>query len=425
MQEILKILQDVKSTSGKNAKINMLSEHSDNTLLKIILKFSFDPFVKTGLSSKKINKSVKVEPSFELSDVINCMNYLSDHPTGTDQDIANIQNFLNKQSSDLAELYTNVFTKNLILGCNVSTLNKAFGNDFIVIHKVQHADSFRKVKLKPDEWFSLSEKLNGVRGSYRNGKFYSRQGHEISGLDHIINDIKNNFTNMLFIDGELIRKNTENIPDEENFRLTRSILSTDGADKSQIEFVIFDVFDDDEFLIGESEDAYKFRLNDLYFMRSVIEKHQVKNLRIVDILYSGADQTMIDFYLKLMTSLGKEGIILNRDTPYKCKKNTGILKVKEFLHCDVFCTDIQEGNNDFAGTLGSIIVDYKGYPCGVGSGFDLPDRKKYWDNPELIIGKIIQVKYKEETGNKKGGLSMQFPVFECIRDDKTESSYEV
>ena len=40
------------------------------------------------------------------------------------------------------------------------------------------------------------------------------------------------------------------------------------------------------------------------------------------------------------------------------------------------------------------------------------------------IGQIIEVKYKEQTKNKNGTESLQFPVFVEVRNDKVEVSYE-
>ena len=57
------------------------------------------------------------------------------------------------------------------------------------------------------------------------------------------------------------------------------------------------------------------------------------------------------------------------------------------------------------------------------SGFTEELRDYYWNNPDEIIGKIVTVKYKEETTNKNGGTSIQFPQFVCIRFDKDEPSY--
>ena len=47
-------------------------------------------------------------------------------------------------------------------------------------------------------------------------------------------------------------------------------------------------------------------------------------------------------------------------------------------------------------------------------------RNYYWNNPNEIIGKIVTVKYKEETQNKDGSYSLQFPVFQAVRFDKSE-----
>ena len=73
--------------------------------------------------------------------------------------------------------------------------------------------------------------------------------------------------------------------------------------------------------------------------------------------------------------------------------------------------------------LGLIHCDYKGFDLGVGSGFTDEQRRYYWNHPDEIIGKIVQIKFKGETTNKNGGVSVQFPIFEIVRTDKTEPSY--
>jgi hypothetical protein len=41
---------------------------------------------------------------------------------------------------------------------------------------VQLAHKFEPKRLKNNEWFCLTEKLNGMRGTFYKGKIYSRQG---------------------------------------------------------------------------------------------------------------------------------------------------------------------------------------------------------------------------------------------------------
>lgn len=423
MQEIKNIIEELQSHHGKLDKERILRENKNNILLRDILKFVYNPKILSGLSSKKINKKVTTESFIPLQNIQQCLAYLSEFNTGTDHNIAAIQYFLNNEPQNFKTLYIQIFTKSLKLGCDVKTINKAFGNGFIQTHEVQQAYPLEKYVLKTNEWISLSQKLNGIRGTYVDGKIISRQGHEIKGLEHIIQDIKTlNLINPV-IDGELIRKNPNNIPDNENFRVTTSIVNSDSVNKSEIEFVIFDIITHEDFVYGESSKKYSDRLKYLTEVFNLIQRMDLKNLTIVKKLYSGRDHSMIEPLLKQMDDEGKEGLILNRDTKYKCKRNNGILKVKSFYHCDVLCKRIELGTGKYSKTLGSVVVDYKGFECGVGSGFTDEQRDFYFRNQGEIIGKIVQVKYKEESKNKNDGISIQFPIFQCVRNDKTEPSY--
>ena len=73
---------------------------------------------------------------------------------------------------------------------------------------------------------SISQKMNGTRCVYYNGRLYSRSGKEFTGLDHIIADIqKFNLPNLVF-DGELIRKNIDGKSDSENFQIGTGIANS-------------------------------------------------------------------------------------------------------------------------------------------------------------------------------------------------------
>lgn len=150
---------------------------------------------------------------------------------------------------------------------------------------------------------------------------------------------------------------------------------------------------------------------------------EVENVEVVQMCYEGTDHSQIWKWLDYAEENDWEGIILNLDTPYECKRTKNLIKVKKFFSCDIKCTGVEEGSGRNKGTLGALVCDYKGNKVNVGSGFSDEDRKRIWQYPEDIIGKIITVKYKEETNNKDGGISIQFPVFETVRFDKNEPSY--
>ena len=133
---------------------------------------------------------------------------------------------------------------------------------------------------------------------------------------------------------------------------------------------------------------------------------------------------MIPQWLDYAVKHDWEGLMLNTSVPYKRARHTGCLKIKRFYTVDLRVTAIEEGQNRLAGTMGALVVDYKGNELRVGSGFDDTTRATVWANPGDYIGRIIELKYKEVTMDKKTGLeSLQFPTFVRFRDDKSEVSY--
>jgi DNA ligase-1 len=281
---------------------------------------------------------------------------------------------------------------------------------------VQLAHKFETKRLKNGEWFSLSEKLNGVRGTFYKGKIYSRQGKEIRGLDHILKAVKAANLENFVLDGELIRDNSENLPDNENFRIGVGIIGSNASKKPNINFVIFDLLATEEFESGESTATYRQRMAKLLSLDLEVP------LKIVPILYEGTDQTRISELLETVTESGKEGLILNRDTAYQARRNFGVLKIKKFQTVDLKIKSIEEGEGKCAGKAGAITVDYKGNELRVGTGFTDEQREMFWF--EKPIGRVIEVSYFAESKNKKDGkLSLQFPAFVRLREFGKEVSY--
>ena len=414
------------STSSNNAKKDILTSNSDVEHFTTYLTYLLNPFLITGISAKKISKEVEKTPTTEFTSFSGLMEYLFANNTGTDEIIANIQGFLNTQETDMQEFYTSIITKSARLGCDIKSVNKAFGKEFIPQWEVQQSYNIEKSPLKENEWFSLSQKLNGVRGTYFEKKLISRQGKEFVGLEHIIGDITLLFPNPenWVLDGELVRKNSEGLSDNENFRIGTGILSQDDADKSSIQLVVFDVMPKEEFVIGESSLTYKERMVILNSLAEKALQLELHHISMVDILYTGSDATMIDLYLDKMVSEDKEGLMLNRDSKYYRKRHNGILKVKRFYTIDLKVIEVEEGSGRLTGKLGSFVVDYKGNTLNVGSGMSDEQREEFWRNRETLPGRVIEVKYKEESSDKKTGLnSLQFPIFISLREEGKEESY--
>jgi len=423
VKDLFKLLTD---TGSSLAKRDILIENKDNERFTSFLNYLLNPFLITGISAKKISKITEKQPTHTFDSFPELMDYILSNNTGSDEVIANIRSFLEIQEPDMSEFYISIIIKSAKLGCDVKSINKAFGKEFIPQWEVQQSYTIEKYTLKENEWFSLSEKLNGVRGTFFDGKMLSRQGKEITGLDHITDEIIKLFpdANDWVLDGELIRKNIDGLPDNENFRIGTGLLGQDDADKSCMQFVIFDFLPRIEFEQGESILTYKDRLAALKELRIKMDDLGLTSITEVKVLYTGTDVDMIDHYLEQMVREDKEGLMLNRDSKYYCKRHNGILKVKRFYTVDLKVTAVEEGSGRNSGRLGAFVVDYKGNPLNVGSGMNDQQRDDFWAQRDELPGRVIEVKYKEESSDKKtGNFSLQFPIFVSLREEGKEESY--
>ncbi len=425
--EVKNFFDLLASTSSIKAKKQLLAERRDDGNVKKYLDYLLNPFFVTGISEKKIRKVVSVERPIQFHSFDELMAYVRKNHTGSDDILASVQAYLDSVNPELRTFYIGIITKTIRVGCDAKTVNDALGYEFIPQWEVQQAYQIGKLKMNENEWFSLSQKLNGVRGTYFEGKLISRQGKEFTGLEHILEDIRQLIPNSdeWVVDGELIRKNVEHISDNENFRLTTGILSQEDGDKRQIQLVIFDILPKAEFLRGESQLRYRDRLEQLKDLEQRIQRRNLSNLRIVDVLYTGNDMSMISKCLDRMVAEGKEGLMLNRNCKYFTRRHNGILKVKQFYTVDLEIVDLEEGTGRLSGTLGAFVVRYKNNYLRVGSGMTDDQRKKFWNDGLNLIGRVIEVKYKDESYDHRTGLrSLQFPTFVQLRELGKQESYD-
>lgn len=428
MERVIKLFRQIQEISSLNEKQAIITANKDNNLFKKCLKFLLDGNIVTGISTKKLNK--KVAPNSELapyylnaySTFEDVIDYLTKNNTGKDEDIYEIQAFLSGHE-DEREFYEQIITKKFRLGADEKLVNKCIPG-LIDTWEVQLGSSYEKLKLKNGDWFSLSQKMNGNRASFYQGRLISRQGKEFTGMQHIISDLEKLGIGW-FYDGELIRKNFDNLPDGENFRIGTGIINSDAETKDEIKFVIFDYFPESDINLKESAVKYKIRRGMLNRLREVIEEKKLRNVEIVKMVYEGTDQTQIMKWLDYAVEQGWEGLMLNKDATYKCKRTTDLIKIKKFYSMDLPVVAVVEGEGRLKGTLGALVVQYKENTVNVGSGFDDATRRSLWSQRDELIGRIMEVKYKEISKDKKTGLeSLQFPIYMGMREYGKCISYD-
>ena len=352
--------------------------------------------------------------------------YLLKNNTGKDKDIIVAQCFIyTVKNFTLKRFIKELITKKYKCGVTAKVASTILPDLIKNEHEIMLAHKFEGKINGP---VNISLKLDGIRctaliDDKGHVVFKTRQGKVIKGLLEIKMALKAYNLSSCMLDGELIRINKENLPSDENFRLTTEIVNSKSDDKTGLEFVLFDVTPLSAYYEKECDMDYHTRM----ILLSQLIPQSNKFIRIVPMYGITEDVDVIYKTLSTVTSQGLEGLMLNTVTgKYGFgKRSKDLLKVKAMQTCDIKCIGIEEGEGKYAGVLGKIVCDYKGFTLRVGSGFTDDERKFYWNNQDKIINQLVEIQYFEESKDKKtGDLSLRFPVFKRIRDDKTEVSYD-
>lgn len=442
--EVADIIKQVSETSSKKEKEGILALHKDNTLLGKVLNHIFNPYVKTNIAKKKLSKQLSIEVETVLGNVEAYMHFLANDSTGKDTDIAIVQRFILSQPKEIKWLLEAMATKELKIGATSSTINKAFGDGFIPTFDVMLAEKYtevKKVKVKGETVKKLYEhwqryvgkrviatkKLDGNRcvvfvrddGSV---EIYSREGHIMEGF-HEIEDAFAKFPKGNVYDGEILATNEEGLNSQQLFKKTSKIVKKKGI-KTGVEFHAFDFLPVMEFENFGGWDMICEQRKKL--LAKMVEMMNNPLVHYVEPLYIGEfNKEIIDALAKEAKDNQEEGIMVQlADAPYECKRTFSILKVKAFESADLRCLGVYEGKSGKnVGKLGGVVLDFKGHKVNVGGGFSDEQREEIWSDPTLVIGKIIEIQYFEESEDENGELDLRFATFKTIRDDKSEPSY--
>lgn len=431
MTKVKEIFTQLQSTNSKLEKQKIIKDNATNQQFTDTLVFLLSPYVLTGMSERKINKKVDAVRGV-ITSWENAVEYLSTHNTGTDKDVALIQDFITNQPEDMQDFYKGLITKSIKLGCDAKIVNSVLGKGFIPSFEIQLAEKYFEKPNKVVGNFTLTEKLDGFRLAtiIHNDKieFYSRQGQLVEGLVEVEEDMKAfckaNKLHNAFFDGELVAVNCEELSSDENYKVVTKTARTKGI-KRGLKYNIFDTLSYEEFMSQNCDTEYYKRRQ---LLNELSKNVNFKHINILPVLYNGFDKDMIMEYLNKARENHKEGIMINLDNGmYEFKRTTNLLKVKVMQDADLKIVDVYEGTGKNKGKLGGIIIEFiykdNTYRCECGSGFSDDERIDYWNNPEKILNKIATIQYFEISKNDNGGYGLRFPVWtHRIREDKTEIS---
>ncbi|MGL4572663.1 MAG: hypothetical protein ACRCVJ_16540 [Clostridium sp.] len=421
MKDILDIVKKLQDESATNGKIAILKANKDNELLKKVLYYTYNPFMKYKITEKSLGEGY----THNDYDIFNLMDLLS--KSNINDKLRNLTNSFLTQSGEFKELYKMMLLKDLRCNISAKTVNKVWKGlipQFNVMLASKYWDSIDKVQGKE---FIVTTKLDGSRLVMwkENGivKAFTRQGQEVLGLIEIEKEFEN-IPDGIVLDGEILLKNDDNLESKDLYRATMKEVRKDG-EKHNLIFNVFDMLPLNEFQKGKSRLGCKDRKE---LLHKLIDDKELNYIIEVKPLYIGEKVDAITDLLDEAINKGEEGVMVNlSDAAYECKRTKTILKVKKFNEADVRVVNMTEGTGRNKGKLGMITVqfEHKGelWTTGVGSGFSDNERELYWKQPDLLMDKIVTVGYFEISSNANGGYGFRFGTWKSIiRDDKTEIS---
>ena len=427
LSDVVKIIKELEGVSSTKGKEHILRVNSDNETLKKVLYYTYSD-MQYGIKKTTIKKmNFLPDEEYMWINIWKMFEDLSNSNINNDlvKKVSNTIGFFNDKEQQ--DLLIRMLLKDLRIGMNVKSINKVF-KGLIPTFEVMKASSYDEKnsivfnKKANKEGYMMMIKYNGIRGEIikQNDKIIvkSRQNKIVEGF-YELNEAFKNMPNGYLYEGEILAIGDFNTS-KEQFKCTDKIYST-KSQKTGLMIRLFDLIPIDEFNNGRWDVKAKDRKN---ILKQMIEKNNNSLVQFADIIYEGKNTDIIQSKLEEVSKDGvNEGLmVMLNDGIYESKRVKQILKCKLFMTIDLRVVDIKESKEN-PGTMGSAIVMYKGNPVGV-SGWKEEDKIYFYQNPQELIGKIIEIKFKEVTIDKNGVESLQFPNIIRIRTDKNEESYE-
>jgi DNA ligase-1 len=205
MREVYNIITQLRNTSSRNDKERILKENLNNELFRKVLYYTYNPFLKYGISNETMIPISSWKSAFD--DFFKMLDILAKSNINNELRIE-VGYFLSHvEPHKIKQMYIDILLKDLKIGVNTKTINKIFGDNFIPEFNVMLAEKYFECEDKVKGEFIVTQKLDGVRcviiKENDNIKIFSRQGQPIEDLIEIQEEAKLLPNNMVY-DGELI-----------------------------------------------------------------------------------------------------------------------------------------------------------------------------------------------------------------------------
>lgn len=425
LSKLQSFITESNSNNSNTRKLETIERFKGDAEIEKALRYTYDPYKQYYVTSKNCKKRADlIDKDCLFNNLFDLLDALNGRAITGHAAIKQVNSFV-EANKEYEDVIWAVIDRNLKTRSTVSMINKIIPG-LIPTFDVALAEAYNeKTKKKVnwnDIWFA-SRKLDGVRciciiDGNSNAKFYSRAGKEFTTLQNIADVIKDSGVKNVVLDGEVCILDKKG--DEDFQGIIKEIKRKDHTIEMP-RLIAFDILTIENFESGTSRNILSKRYEALDAFMDIYINSFGNFISMVhqDII---EDDKQLEEEIARANKYGWEGLMLRKNDVYKGKRSSDILKVKSFIDAEYVVIGVEnsinrvivEGKEVEEEMLKNVIIEHKGCKVQVGSGFSQEQRRKYFENPEEIIGKTITVQYFEETENQDGGYSLRFPVIKAI-----------
>ena len=442
---ILSILNEIANESSTNKKMEILSRHASNELLKRVIYLAMSKRIKFHI--KQLPEYHSNEKHINLESALVSLEKLYTRNVTGNEAIEFVKSLLSSLSGDDSVVLQRIIQKDLKIGMGSTNVNKVIP-DLIEKTPYMGAISYSKkalVKLLKNDRCVSQEKMDGLYcNAIINGNtvdFVSRQGNTLYLSDtcfakelETINDCvlcgeltingihrytANGMVNSIVnIEGK-IGEGLDVVKDIQKFEKEHGNYK---EAKNKIRYTVWDTITIDEYFSFKSDIPYSERL---YNLENMMNTYQLNTVSLVDTRTVNDFSEVMKHYTELVNNDLEGTVVKSLNGTWKNGKPNWQIKVKKEEYFDLVITDFKNGTigSKNENRVASVEVKTKdgkiiAWPCGMSD--ELMDDITV--NKESYLGKVVIVKCNDISHDKDGNYSLLHPVFKGLHPDKTEAN---
>lgn len=441
---IIEILNNIAAEPGSIKKLEILTSHKDNELLKRVIYLALSKRIKFYI--KQIPEyGAGQQPHVQLPEAVAELEKLYTRQLTGDAARSHLANLLTAVNDHDSQVLLKIIAKDLRINMGTSLINKVWPN---LIEKTPYmgakpfeeelvqkilADGPAESQIKMDGQYGNAIIRGGdVEMESRTGETYFLDGSQLvkelsTFSDCVLNgefviDGINRFQSNGIISslitigeklslGEDVTKHTKKLEKEKGMTYEEAL--------NKLRYVVWDVITVDEYFAKKSSTPYRHRFSHLQSLR---QERNLNTIRVVDSRLITTYAEAIDHFKEAIAN-GEEGTLVKSvNGGWKDDKPNWQVKMKLLINVDLKITSFNKGTGKNANVFSSINAESSdGLLTSSPTGLTEEMMKYITDNEADLIGKIVEIRCCGITPLKDGKHSLLHPAFVKIRTDKHEA----